>query len=74
MWRAYNGKIPTARALAARSVAFGDGLRPLCDIHNENVDHLLAAYSFTRTVYWLVCVWVIILILYSFNPGLTSNW
>ncbi|KAJ0577283.1 putative RNA-directed DNA polymerase [Helianthus annuus] len=43
VWRAFNGNIPTASALASRNV---------------NADHLLVECSFAKTVWWTVCVWV----------------
>ncbi|KAM0033883.1 putative reverse transcriptase zinc-binding domain-containing protein [Helianthus debilis subsp. tardiflorus] len=50
------GWIPTATALARRSVNVGNERCPLCGIAEEDADHLLVACSFARSVWWSVLV------------------
>ncbi|MFS7932374.1 putative reverse transcriptase zinc-binding domain-containing protein [Helianthus anomalus] len=57
VWRAIEGRIPTASALAGRNVTFGDGRCPMCGINDEDADHLLVACSFAKSVWWNICVW-----------------
>ncbi|MFS7903741.1 putative reverse transcriptase zinc-binding domain-containing protein [Helianthus anomalus] len=51
VWRAMEGWIPTATALARRSVNVGNERCPLCGIAEEDADHLLVACSFARSVW-----------------------
>ncbi|KAM0044043.1 putative reverse transcriptase zinc-binding domain-containing protein [Helianthus debilis subsp. tardiflorus] len=58
VWRAINGNIATATALAARGVPVGDNRCRVCGLASETADHLLASCVFAKAVWWQVFVWL----------------